>query len=219
MLDRVRILPVLIFAAVLLFGVKVESLWRGSTVVAPAAAQAEKPADAAKADDEAKPAAAGGDKVAEAKTETAAAPPPRRPGNFSAAELDVLQRLSARREQLDARAGELDVRESLLKAAEKRLDGKVAQLKELEGRIQALLKQHDEEAEAKLKSLVKMYETMKPKDAARIFEQLDLDILLDVAERMREAKMAPIMAKMTPAKAMEVTVELAQRRKLPVSGG
>lgn len=216
MLDRIRILPVLIFAAVLLFGVKIESLWRGSTAVTPAAAQAEKPAEEAKAEDAAKPAE---EKVAAKADEPPPAPTPRRPGQYTAAELDVLQKLSARREQLDARAGELDVRENLLKAAEKRLDGKIAQLKELEGRIQALLKQHDEEAEAKLRSLVKMYETMKPKDAARIFEQLDLDILLDVAERMREAKMAPIMAKMAPERAKEVTVELAQRRKLPLTGG
>ena len=92
-------------------------------------------------------------------------------------------------------------------------------MKALEEKIQQYLQQHDEQGEQQLKSLVKVYENMKPKDAARIFEQLDLDILLDVAERMREAKMAPILANMDPGKAKQITVELATRRDLPKTGG
>jgi flagellar motility protein MotE (MotC chaperone) len=218
MLNRLRLLPVLIAAAVLLFGVKVERLWRhGEAVVPPAQAQQAK----TEATAEARPAAEDAAKPAgEKPVQTASAEPDRpRVGRFSASEVEVLQKLAARREQLDARAAELDVRENLLQAAEKRLEEKIGKLKELESRIQALLRQHDEEAEKKLASLVKIYETMKPKDAAAIFEQLDLDILLDVVERMREQKMAPILAEMNPARAKEVTVELALRRKLPVSGG
>ena len=58
---------------------------------------------------------------------------------------------------------------------------------------------------------------MKPKDAARIFEQLDMVVLLDVIERMKERKSAPILAKMKPQRAKEITLELAQRRGLPVA--
>jgi flagellar motility protein MotE (MotC chaperone) len=56
---------------------------------------------------------------------------------------------------------------------------------------------------------------MKPKDAARIFEELDMDTLLLVSERMKERKLAPIMAKMNPARATEITVELSRLRNLP----
>jgi flagellar motility protein MotE (MotC chaperone) len=66
-----------------------------------------------------------------------------------------------------------------------------------------------------MESLVKIYESMKPKDAARIFEALELPILLDVMERMREAKSAPILAAMDPMKAKEVTSSLAERRTIP----
>ena len=69
-----------------------------------------------------------------------------------------------------------------------------------------------------MKSLVKIYENMKPKDAARIFEELDMDTLLSVAERMGERKLAPVMAKMNPIKAREVTVELSKLRDIPKSG-
>ncbi len=70
-----------------------------------------------------------------------------------------------------------------------------------------------------MKSLVKIYENMKSKDAARILEELDMDILLELAERMREAKMAPILAQMDLNKAKAITVELATRRQLPAAGG
>ncbi len=56
---------------------------------------------------------------------------------------------------------------------------------------------------------------MKPKDAARIFEELEMDTLLLVTERMKERKLAPIMAKMNPARATEITVELSRLRNLP----
>jgi flagellar motility protein MotE (MotC chaperone) len=56
---------------------------------------------------------------------------------------------------------------------------------------------------------------MKPKDAARIFEELEMDILLPVVERMKERKTAPILAKMNADKAKAITTELAQRRLLP----
>ena len=88
-------------------------------------------------------------------------------------------------------------------------------LAKIKATIEQLLKKHDIQQEAKLKSLVKIYENMKPKQAARIFDRLDLGILLDVVERMRESKTAPIMANMTPARAKSVTAALVSRRMLP----
>jgi flagellar motility protein MotE (MotC chaperone) len=131
------------------------------------------------------------------------------------AEIELLGKLAKRREELERRSADLDLRENLLKATERRLDEKVAELRSIKATIEELLKKHEAENEAKLKSLVKIYENMKPKDAARIFERLELPILLDVVERMREAKTAPILADMEPAKAKTVTAALAERRSLP----
>ena len=116
--------------------------------------------------------------------------------SFSQVEVDLLQDLRARRDTLDTRDRAQDLRERLLEAAEARIDQKIAELKAIEETIRALLVQHDEEKEEAMRRLVKMYENMKPKDAARIFTELDMEILLDVAERMREVKMAPILAAM-----------------------
>ena len=133
---------------------------------------------------------------------------------MSDAEVDLLQALAERREEIDRRARRVGEREALLQAAERRIEEKVAELKSLQKRIEALLKQHEEQTEAQYRSLVKIYSNMKPKDAARIFEELDMDVLLPVVERMKERKSAPILAKMNADKAKSITTELAQRRLL-----
>ena len=138
------------------------------------------------------------------------------PFDYTDEEVDVLQQLAKRREELDLRARQLDEREALIQAAEQRRDQKMAELKALQATVEDLLKTRSDQEEAELKSLVKMYENMKPKAAAKVFEEMDMDVLLDVVERMNERKMAPILALVTPTRAKEITFELAQRRQLPV---
>jgi flagellar motility protein MotE (MotC chaperone) len=133
---------------------------------------------------------------------------------FSASEVEVLQQLRQRREALDAREQELAHREELLHAAEQRIDARVNELTALKTKIEGLIKAHDAQNEQKMMSLVRIYENMKPEDAARIFEELDLDTILAVVERMKERKLAPILAQMQPAKARDVTVELARMKGL-----
>ena len=140
------------------------------------------------------------------------------PTFFSQSEIEVLQQLSERREKLEQMQEEIDTREGLMSAAEKRIDSKIADLRQLEKTIKGLIKTHDEQQEAKIGSLVKIYEAMKPKDAARIFEQLQFDTILLVAERMKERKLAPVLAKMNANKAQEITVQLSKLRDLPPVG-
>jgi flagellar motility protein MotE (MotC chaperone) len=123
--------------------------------------------------------------------------------------------LAQRRDDLDKRAAEIDRHEALLQATEQRIDEKIARLQQMEGKINDAFKKEDQKDEAKIKSLVKIYETMKPKEAARIFEQLDQPVLLDVLEQMKEMKTAPILAAMDPAKAKAVTLALAARQPSP----
>lgn len=156
---------------------------------------------------------------AKPKREAYACPPPPPPPEptgptFSETELQVLQQLSERRDKLSERETDLQRRETLLSATEHRIDEKVASLKQLQTTLDGLIRQHDAEQETKLKSLVKIYETMKPADAARIFEQLDSDTLLPVVEKMNERKLAAILAKLDPMKARDVTVELKKLREL-----
>ena len=129
----------------------------------------------------------------------------------SPAERAILESLQKRRAELDARAHDLDVREDLLRAAEKRVGGRIEELKELEARINAVLQQRDEAEAARFKNVVTMYETMKAKDAAKIFDGLDLKVLIDVARAINPRNMSEILAQMTPEKAQRLTAELAAR--------
>ncbi len=62
---------------------------------------------------------------------------------------------------------------------------------------------------ARFKSVVTMYETMKPKEAAKIFDRLDIRVLIEVASQIKPQRMSEIMAQMSPEAAERLTVELA----------
>jgi len=130
---------------------------------------------------------------------------------ISPAERAVLERLQERRQELDRRARELDVREGLLTAAEQRIEARLAEIKEVEARINAGVAKKDEADAARIRGLVTMYENMRPKDAARIFDRLDLKILVDLASQINPRRMSDIMAQMSSEAADRLTVELAAR--------
>ena len=139
------------------------------------------------------------------------------PANFSAAEIEVLQELAQRRVAIDKRGRDLAERESLLQAAEKQIEKKLQELKQLQGAVEATLKRHDDDEDIRKKSLVKIFEGMKAPEAARIFEQMELAQLVDIIERMKERSASPILAQLHPVRARQVAAELAKRR-VPVSG-
>src|SRR3984893_11471177 len=129
----------------------------------------------------------------------------------SPAERAILESLQKRRAELDARAHDLDLREDLLRAAEKRVGGRIDELKDLEARVSAALQQKDEGEVARFKNVVTMYENMKAKDAAKIFDGLDIKVLLDVVKEINPRRMSDILALMAPENAQRLTVELAVR--------
>ena len=140
------------------------------------------------------------------------------PPIFTQNEVDVLEKLSARRQALDGREHDIEMRENLLKAAEDRIDKKIAEMKALQTDVQSMLQKVDDQDAAKLQSLVKIYETMKPKDAARIFEQLEMPTLLRVVEGMKDTKVSAVMEVMDSAKAKALTDAIAARRATKIEG-
>ncbi|WP_052951514.1 MotE family protein [Devosia soli] len=121
----------------------------------------------------------------------------------------LLDRLAARRTELETYEQELSMRASLIDAAEKRVNERTATLQSLEAQIAALVDERKKLEEDQFASIVAMYKTMKPKDAAAIFDQLEMDVLLRVAKMMPPRNMAPILAAMTTPRAQELTVRLA----------
>ncbi|MDP2696675.1 MotE family protein [Thalassospira sp.] len=136
------------------------------------------------------------------------------PTLFTQEEIDLLQNLSVRRAELTRKEQRLDERESLLAAAEARIDAKIEEMKTLQTAIEGLVETKEAQEDDRIKKLVSVYEKMKPKDAARIWNELDMEILLQVALGMREANTAAVLAEMTPDRARALTTELAYKQDI-----
>ncbi|MHA6690191.1 MotE family protein [Devosia sp. A449] len=135
----------------------------------------------------------------------------------TATEQQVLERLAARRTELQRYEQDLALRSSIVDAAEKRIEERAATLAALEAQISSLVDQRTEMEAGQFAGIVAMYEAMKPKDAAKIFNNLDMDVLLRVAKTIAPRKMAPILAAMEPARAQDLTVKMAALADRPAT--
>jgi flagellar motility protein MotE (MotC chaperone) len=135
----------------------------------------------------------------------------------SAAERAVLESLGKRRQDLEKQQGQLDLREKLLQATEERIQKRVEELKKLEKQIEGAVEEKRKQDESEIAGLVTMYESMKPKDAARIFDRLSMPVLLKVVRQMKPRKMADILGKMSAEAAERLTVAIASSTDEPVS--
>lgn len=220
-----RILPATAFVSALVLSIKVADLWEhrdglvemvsvGTVAVAADSAPGKEPGTA----DAGTSAARAIQQLAQAESTSGGAVAPGDkvdPFNLGKSQIELLQSLAERRRELEDREQTLVQREGLLAAAEHRIDQKIGELNGIKAEIEELIRKYDKQEEDQLSGLVKIYETMKPKDAARIFDELDMDILLQVIERMKASKTAPVLANMTPERAKEVTSRIAERRSMP----
>src|SRR6266702_578921 len=129
----------------------------------------------------------------------------------SASERAILERLQSRRQEIEARQREIDIRESLLKSAEKRIENKVEEMKAVESRISATQAEQKAAEAQRMKGLITTYEGMKPKDAARVFDRLEMGVLIEIASQIAPRKMSDILGLMSPEAAERLTVEMARR--------
>lgn len=134
---------------------------------------------------------------------------------YTKVKMEFFDDLLVRQKALDGREKALITREALIRAAEQELDRKYKELNQLRKQIENLLENQSEEEKKRIASLVKIYEGMKPKSAASIFNTLDLDVLVAVLSNMSERRLSPILALMSPERARTVTIILANQKKLP----
>ncbi|MHA7777720.1 MotE family protein [Roseibium sp. M-1] len=221
---NVRLLPLLGFSASALLALKLLGFALGPD-------GAELPINGAAAQETPAGGTGGAMKAPDAETAAGGPPPPPPPAALpdqpvlpdsleiggSAAERAVLESLGKRRENLQEQEGQLDLREKLLKATEERIEKRVEELKKLEERIEQAVDQKKKQEENEIAGLVTMYENMKPKDAARIFDRLSLPILLKVVRQMKPRKMADVLAKMDPEAAERLTVAIASNASEPTA--
>jgi len=203
-----RLLPAVMVTAAVLLGLKAVAFAEGATETMQQT-KADAPSTPAPAATAASSTPAAANACAADAFATAA--------GLSPSEVQVLQALGARRTALDERATEMDTRQELLAAAERRLEERLAELKRVETRVQALTVAADDTQNQRIVQLVDVYQRMRAKDAAAVFDALDQDVLVEVASRMRQANLAEVMGKMSPARARQLTIWLAHERGVDVA--
>ncbi|WP_370673474.1 MotE family protein [Pleomorphomonas sp. PLEO] len=177
---------------------------------------------------------------AKAKTDVYTERPKEYSPPIGSSERAILEGLGVRRDELDKRAQDLDLRAKLLQAAEQRLNDRLNQLQSIETQLGGATGGSAPAAPApapastpaskpasappttaaaatpapagaapamneQLASLVSLYESMKPKAAAAVFDKLDTATLLELATHMNPRKLSPIIAAMDPEKAGHIT--------------
>lgn len=130
-------------------------------------------------------------------------------------ELRLANSLAQRRADLDARERELAQREAMLEVVEDRLTDRQRELESIRDEIARLIQQYDAAEDEESARLQRVYANMKPKRAAAIFNDMELDTILSVIRGMSERKLAPILESMDPEKAIIVTQEIDARESLP----
>lgn len=215
---KLKVLPITIAACFLLIAVKtveVAGLFKASSQEETSLSEIETASGApAKKEDDAH---GGGEEKKkepeEPKTVHDTAPAENVP-QHNKSEKMILEKLAARRAELEAWSKDLEMKEELINASSKRLDKKLANLKQLKEQTETLLAQYKEQDDAKIRSLVKMYEAMKPASASAILEEMDMSIVLEIVDKMAEKKASLILSKMSPKKAKQITEYLARQRSL-----
>lgn len=119
--------------------------------------------------------------------------------------------LSEREGRLAAQEAAIADREAALALADEAVARRLAELQAAEQELRKTLALADGAAEEDVTRLVTVYETMKPKEAARLFDAMEADFAAGFLGRMRADAAAAVLAGMQPDKAYAVSAILAGR--------
>ncbi len=131
--------------------------------------------------------------------------------SFSASEVRVLSQLSERRNKILQESIALKNKEISLRAIEHNIERKIRDLELLREKVEKASLALQSKDDEKVKSLVKIYENMNPRRAAQIFDEIELETLIQIICSMKEIKVSAILANMEISKAKELSVALTKR--------
>mgnify|MGYP001627797307 CR=1 FL=1 len=128
---------------------------------------------------------------------------------------EMLQVIAAERKFLEEQKANLARREAEVALASEKLQLEQARLDELKGALDSLLAKVEASKTDDVRRLVALYSNMKPKDAALIMDDLDIEVSVMVLGTMSERTAAPIMAGLNPVRARAISRIILERSKLP----
>lgn len=127
------------------------------------------------------------------------------------AEMQVLKNLRTRRKQLEQKENDIKAHYALMEIAERNIERKLKDLENLKAQLEEELKKEDETTAEEVKRLVKMYESMKPQDVARVFDELPMPVLQKVLKGMNNRRIAQIMNFVKAERVKALTVSIVKR--------
>jgi flagellar motility protein MotE (MotC chaperone) len=123
----------------------------------------------------------------------------------------LLLAIRERESQLDAEAARLADRAQNLNVAEAKLAEQLAAFERAQRNLEETLAMADQAAERDIDRMTKVYEAMKPEDAARIIERMDVSFAAGLMARMRPEIAADVLTGMEPDAAYAVTLTITSR--------
>ncbi|MGR3379353.1 MotE family protein [Salipiger abyssi] len=151
---------------------------------------------------------------AEPEAPAAPAPVAKEPEVCEAPE-DLLASIRQERDLLDAQKERNAQRSAELDLAAETLAVEQQRLADLKAELEGLLEKVEAAHTADVDRLVSLYRNMKPKDAAAIMNDLDIEVSVMVLGTMNERDAAPILAALNPVRARAISQIILERSKLP----
>lgn len=128
---------------------------------------------------------------------------------------ELLTAITEERKLLEDQRAALARRAAEIELSNEALAAETARLDELKGEVEALLERASAAHVADIDRLVALYANMKPKEAAAIMNDLDLEVTITVLGTMPERSAAPILAALKPVRARALSLILLERAKMP----
>jgi flagellar motility protein MotE (MotC chaperone) len=134
--------------------------------------------------------------------------------NLTSEDVAVLESLFDYKTRLETKAKEIMKKESAFQIVESRISQQLGELERLRDEVKKLIMTYDAQEEKRLNLMVKIYENMKPEQAAQILSSLPEKQIIDILSRMKEAKSSSILASLPPALAGQITENMLQRNAM-----
>jgi len=128
-----------------------------------------------------------------------------------------LSKLKERQAALDLREAELNQLEEELQKQKVEIGKRIEELTKIREEIASKLEDRVQADEGKVKKLVDLYSSMKPKQAAKIIESVNRDLAVEVLANMKKKSAADIMNVMDEKVARELSERLAGYKRIPAS--
>lgn len=124
---------------------------------------------------------------------------------------EIIDSLKARERALERREQSLAARESDLRQVETDLQDRLKALQVEREKLEVLLEEADAAKDIRIRAIVKMVESMRAGDAAKIIEELENELAVSVLSRMNKTKAGKLLASVEPRRAAFLAEMLAEK--------